>query len=178
MPSQMPAGLADGLRLGSALSPAGWGIRPGNLGPPYLCTHRFRRHRFFEYGALLYALRGILQEGFSVKPLIGGVEGWDADIDDAELAHGPVTAERLDQNGAEGSDGDDIAIQFHVARAFEDEVYLRVVLVVVHLRILLNIDDMNRGSVIIGQSEGPPDKSAGTPHRVRCHRNEPQCNSP
>jgi hypothetical protein len=30
----MPAGLADGLRLGSALSPAGWGIRPGNLGSP------------------------------------------------------------------------------------------------------------------------------------------------
>ena len=34
MPSQMPTRLAVGLKLGSALSPAGWGIRPKKLGSP------------------------------------------------------------------------------------------------------------------------------------------------
>jgi hypothetical protein len=51
---------------------------------------------------------------------IGGVEGRDADVDDAEPADRPVAAEGLDQNCAEGADGDHFAVELHVALAFED----------------------------------------------------------
>jgi len=101
-----------------------------------------------------------------IKPLIGRVEGREAEIDDAEPTDSPVPAQGLDQNGAERTDRDHIAIQLHMPLAFKDYINLRVKPMVVHLRILLDIDNMDRGSIIVGQCERPTHKSARTPHRI------------
>jgi len=101
-----------------------------------------------------------------IKPLIGRVEGREAEIDDAEPTDSPVPAQGLDQNGAERTDRDHIAIQLHMPLAFKDYINLRVKPMVVHLRILLDIHDVDRGRVVVGQCERPPGGSAGTLHRL------------
>jgi hypothetical protein len=99
-----------------------------------------------------------------IKPFIGRVERRDADVDDAKLADRPVAAEGLDQDCSERADGNCVTIQFHVTPAFEDQVDLRVPLVVVHLRVLLDVHDMDRGGGVVRYGQGPPGIPAGTSH--------------
>jgi hypothetical protein len=59
----------------------------------------------------------------------GSKAGWD--VDDLHLAHGAVAATGLDENAGQRLDGNHLAVQFHEAFAFEDEVNLSQLLVVV-----------------------------------------------
>lgn len=104
--------------------------------------------------------------GTKVEPFIRRVEGRDADVDNAELADGPMAAERLDQDRTEGADGDYVAIKLHVALAFENHVDLRVLLVIVDLGVPLDVYDVNRSGSIVRLDKGPPGEAARALHRV------------
>jgi hypothetical protein len=56
--------------------------------------------------------------------LVGRVEGGHGDIDDFQVADGAVDAAWADHDGGEGFEGDNFAIGFEVALAFEDNVNL------------------------------------------------------
>ena len=66
-----------------------------------------------------------------VEPLVRGIERGDRHVQHAQLADGPVPAERLDENRVAGPHGVPLAVELHLALAFEDVVDLGEPLVVV-----------------------------------------------
>src|SRR5687768_9174967 len=46
-----------------------------------------------------------------VEPLVGGVERGDRDVDDPQVAGGPVAAAGLDVDDGHGADGDEFAVE-------------------------------------------------------------------
>jgi hypothetical protein len=101
-----------------------------------------------------------------IKPFIGRVEGGDADVEDSHLSDGAVAAAGLDEDGGERLDGDPLAVQLHFSGPFQDKVYLGQLLVIVHPRILLDIDNVHRGGGIVRAGKRPFGKTARASYRV------------
>jgi NAD(P)-dependent dehydrogenase (short-subunit alcohol dehydrogenase family) len=101
-----------------------------------------------------------------IKPFVCGIERRDADVDDAELADRPVAAEGFDQDCGEGADGDLLAVEFHGTLAFKDKIDFCVLLVVVHLGVLLNVYDVDRGGGVVRHGKRPSGEPTRTSHRL------------
>ena len=100
-----------------------------------------------------------------VEPLVSGIEGRDADVDDAESSDGPVAASWSDQNCAEGADRNLLAVEFQATFAFEDQVDLRMFFMVMNLCVFADVHDVGCRGVVPGQRERPTSEAARTPHR-------------
>ena len=79
---------------------------------------------------------GALVTGFVVEVFVGGIEGGDGDVDDFHFADGAVPATGFDEDAGHGFDGEDFVIKFDVAFAFENEIDLGHLLVVVSASLL------------------------------------------
>lgn len=82
--------------------------------------------------------------GFVVEEVVGIVFG-DGDVEEFELADGAVAAVRFDEDGGEGFDGDEFAIEFEVAFAFEDYVDFGGLFVVVRGRFVFDVEEVDGG---------------------------------
>ena len=90
-----------------------------------------------------------------VKPLVIGVEGGDRDVDYLHFADGSMATAGLDEDGGVGLDRDPFAVEFHMAIAFEDEVYLGKFLVIVDFGVVPDVDHVHRGFGIVRADKAP-----------------------
>ena len=81
-------------------------------------------------------LRVEIKKQKSIKPFIGRVKGRYARIDDTHLAHRSMSTARLDQDRRHRCDGHDFTVKFHPSAAFEHEVNLGQLLVIVKALVL------------------------------------------
>ena len=79
----------------------------------------------------------------SIEPLVGAIEGWDRNVQDFEFADGAMAATGFDQDGRQRFDRHDFPVELQVAFAFEDDVDLCEAFVVVGLRVLLNVNEVD-----------------------------------
>ena len=89
------------------------------------------------------------------------IEGGDGDVDDFHFADGAVAAAGVDEDGAHGADGDALAIEFHFAGAFEDEIDFGEFLVVVGFGVFADVDEVDGCGAIGGLGEGAAGGAAG-----------------
>lgn len=101
-----------------------------------------------------------------IKPLVFCIKRRDANVYYSHFSDGPVAAAWLDKDGGERLDRNFFAVELHLAGAFEDEVDFGQFFVVMHPRVLLNIDDVHGGGGIVRHGERPLGKTAGTFNRV------------
>ena len=109
-----------------------------------------------------------------IKPLVFCIKGWDADVYDSNFSYGPMTATGFNKDGSERPDRDFLAVELHLAGAFENEVDFGQFFVIVRPRIFLNIDDVQSGRGIVRHGKGSFCTAAGTFNRVNlikmcCH---------
>jgi hypothetical protein len=97
-----------------------------------------------------------------IEPLVGGIERGDGDVDDFHLADGAVEAARLDENGGHEFDGVEFAVEFHESFAFQDEMNLGQLFVLVSRGVGLDVDEMNRSDGVVGRDKGTTRLAAGT----------------
>jgi hypothetical protein len=102
----------------------------------------------------------------SIEPLICGIEGGDGDIDDFELADGPVATAGFDEDGGQGLHWIKFAVEFHVTFAFEDQIDLRQFLVIVGFRVGFDVDEVDRSDGIVWGDKGAASLTTGTGNRV------------
>ena len=88
-----------------------------------------------------------------IEPLIIRVKGRYGHIDDSHFTDGSMTATWLDQDRRAGADLMELAIQFHLAVAFEDVIDLSQFAMVMRSCIRADINDVQRcGSIgIVGK---------------------------
>lgn len=98
----------------------------------------------------------------SIKPLVLLVESGHGNVDDFEFADRSVAAAGTDVNRRHGPDRESLAVQFHLAVAFEDEINLGHLLVIMSLRVGFDIDHVHAGRVVRRIGKGPARKAAGT----------------
>lgn len=90
-----------------------------------------------------------------------GVEGGDGDVDDFEFSDGAVADVGRDEDGGHGADGDEFAIEFHVAFAFEDEIDLGECFVIVGFRVYRDVYQVDGCGLVFRESESAPGGAAG-----------------
>jgi hypothetical protein len=96
-----------------------------------------------------------------VKPLVLGIEGGDGNVYDLHFSDCSVADVGRDENGGHRADGDQFAIEFHVAFAFENQVNLGELLMVMGFRVRRDVDKMDGGRLIFSDSERAPSGAAG-----------------
>jgi len=101
-----------------------------------------------------------------IKPLIFFIERRDADIYDSNFSYGPVAAAGLYENGGKRLDRDNLAVELHLAGAFQYKVNFGQLFMIMRSRILLDIDDVHCGGGIIRYGKCSLGKTARTFDRV------------
>jgi len=101
-----------------------------------------------------------------IKPLVFRIERRDTDVYDSHFTYGPVAAAGLDENGGERLDRYFVAVEFHLAGTFKNEVYFGQFFMVMHSRIFPDIDDVQSGGGIFRHGKRPLGEAAGTFDRV------------
>lgn len=84
-----------------------------------------------------------------IKPLVFRIERRDTDVYDSHFPYGPVAAAGLDENGGERLDRYFVAVEFHLAGTFKNEVDFGQFFMVMHSRIFPNIDDVQSGGGVV-----------------------------
>ena len=102
----------------------------------------------------------------SIEPFVFGVEFGNRNVRYLHLADRPVTATWFDEDRRHWFDGIEFAIQLHVSFAFEDEVDLGKLLVVMRLRVFFDLNEMNGSNRIVGLHERSPRCAAGARHGI------------
>lgn len=77
-----------------------------------------------------------------------------------------MAAAGLDEDRRKGRDRHFFAVEFHLAGTFENEVDFGKLFMVMHPRVLLDIDDVHGGGGIVRAGKSPFCKAAGTLNRV------------
>lgn len=90
-----------------------------------------------------------------------GVEGGDGDVDDFKFSDGAVADVGRDENGGHGADGDEFAVEFHVALAFEDEIDLGQRFVVMGFGIDGDVHEVDRGGLVFWEGKSATGGAAG-----------------
>jgi len=88
-----------------------------------------------------------------VKEVVVVVLG-DREVDDLEFADGAVAAAGPDHDGAKGFDGDQFAIEFEMTFAFEDEINLGGLFVIVGRRFVAHFEVVGGGGGVFLVDEG------------------------
>jgi len=101
-----------------------------------------------------------------IKPLVFCIKRRDTDIYDSHFSYGPVAAAGLYEDGGERLDRYFLAVKFHLAGAFEDEVDFGQFFMVMHPRVGPDIDDVHGGGGIVRHGKSPFGKAARTFNRV------------
>jgi len=101
-----------------------------------------------------------------IEPLVGGVERRDAEVEDAEPPNCAMATQRFDEDRAERTNRNPLAIEFQMSLACEDHVDFGMFFVVMDLRVLLDVHDMDRGGFVLRQGKRPLGEAAGAFHRL------------
>jgi len=122
-----------------------------------------------------------------IKPLVFCVKWWDTDIYYFHFPDGSVAAAGLYEDGGERLDRYFLAVELHLAGAFEDEVDFSQLFMVMHSRVGLDINHVHRGGGIVRHGKCPFGKTTGTFNRVNlvktcyhvvCHKLIPKSLAP
>jgi len=96
-----------------------------------------------------------------IEPFVFGIEFGNGDVGDFEFADGSVAAAGVDHDGGHGLDGIAFAVELDEPFAFEDQVDLGHLLVIVDLGVLLDFDEMERSDGVVVFHEGAASRAAG-----------------
>jgi len=107
----------------------------------------------------LFNAHGHLANGL-IEPLVIRIEGRDGNVDDFHFTDRAMADIGWDENGSHRANGDEFAIEFHVAFAFEDQVDLGELFVVMGFRVGGDVNEVYGGSLVFGGCEGSPGGSA------------------
>ena len=91
-----------------------------------------------------------------VKVFIGRIEGGDRDINDFHLPDSSVSTTWLDQDGGHRFHGDDFAVELDLPFTFEDKINLGHLLVVMGAGLFGNVDHVDTGDGVFGNTERAP----------------------
>jgi hypothetical protein len=97
-----------------------------------------------------------------IKPLVFCIKRRDADVYNSHFSYGPVAAAGFDEDGSKRLDWYFIAVELHLTGAFENEVDFGQFFMIMHPRVLLDIDDVHCGSGITRYGKRPFGEAAGT----------------
>ena len=106
--------------------------------------HRLAASTFLAWRAWGRRASPAAHAAASAEMFIGclGVERWDRNVDDPQLAHRTVPAAGLDEDGGHGFDRKHLTIQLHVPLTLEDEIQFRKLSVVVRLAVGPDVHQM------------------------------------
>jgi len=98
------------------------------------------------------------------KMLVARVKSWHRNVDDPEVANGPMPTARLNEYAGEWLEWHDIPVELHVSFALKDEVNLGKFFVVVRSTVGRNIDHVDGCHWVVIGHESPPGLAAGARH--------------
>ncbi len=96
-----------------------------------------------------------------VEPFVAWIEGGNRHDQRPQLADGAVAAAGLNQDGVAGVNGMALAVEFHLAFAFEDVIDLGEPLMIVGLGVDADVGDVERRDAVGVVDEGSPGFAAG-----------------
>jgi hypothetical protein len=104
--------------------------------------------------------------GESVEPLVRGIERRDGDVQNFQLADGPMPTPCLDQDGSQRSDRNHFTVEFQETFAFENDIDFREVFVIVGPRVFLDIHKVDGRELIVGRAKRASGEAARTTHGI------------
>jgi hypothetical protein len=95
-----------------------------------------------------------------VKPFVADVIGGDGNVENPKLSYGAMPASLPNENSRHRLDRMTLAIEFDESVTLKHHIDLSELSVIMSLRVLSNVDQMDRSHSILSRREGPPGGSA------------------